>query len=160
MRCTAHIALLHPLLHSQDQLYTNNFMLMALHEAYGASGDLRLGAASDLLAAYLASIQAVSPSLPQVSGSWPRAFDYAKYEYWGSSADMGWGAFSVESGWTTTWISAALGLRSKGLFLWDLLVSDDNGVNRTIFAEVCPEFFPVAECTAVTATESVPGGQL
>jgi hypothetical protein len=132
-----------------DQLYSNNFLLLSLWEAYGATGDAqRFGTAANRLALYLAAIQAVSGDLPQVSGSWPRAFDYSRWEYWGSSSDMGWGAFSVESGWTTTWIAAGLGLRAQGVFLWDLMVSDSNGIGSALFTKICPEFFDVNDCYA------------
>jgi hypothetical protein len=130
-----------------DQLYSNNFLLLSLWEAYGATEDAqRFGTAADRLALYLAATQAISDDLPQVTGSWLRAFDYSRWEYWGSSSDMGWGAFSVESGWTTTWIAAGLGLRAQGSFLWDLMASDDNGISLALFTATCPEFFDVNDC--------------
>ena len=38
---------------------------------------------------------------------------------WASDADVGWGAWSVETGWTQSWISIVLGLRQLNTTLWD-----------------------------------------
>lgn len=39
-------------------------------------------------------------------GAWLRAFDYGRWEYFGSSADIGWGPYCAETGW----MCAPLGL--------------------------------------------------
>ena len=49
-----------------------------------------------------------------------RAFDYNKWEVWASDADIGWGAWSVESGWTQSWVTITLGMRQLNTSLWDL----------------------------------------
>ena len=103
-----------------DQLYATGFALIGLREAAAATKDEHLKRAEDRLAAYLVRIQNRSATVPTLDGSWFRAFDYARWECWASSADMGWGAWSVEAGWGPAWAAAALGLRAKDTSLWDL----------------------------------------
>ena len=129
-----------------DQLYSNNFALLGLWEAYGATRDDAYARGADRLGAYLASIQASSAALPELSGSWFRTFDYELYDYWGSDADYAWGAVSVESGWTTTWIAAGISMRAINASAWDMLASDANGIDAALFAAICPEFFDTATC--------------
>jgi hypothetical protein len=106
-----------------DQLYTTGFALFGLHEAAAATGDARLKSAEDKLASYLCRIQVHSNDVPYVNGTWFRAFDYKRWDYWASSADVGWGAWSAESGWGPAWITATLGLRLKGTNVWDITSS-------------------------------------
>jgi hypothetical protein len=49
-----------------------------------------------------------------------RSFDDRHWEYWGSSADAGWGAWCIESGWTNTWIASVLAQRVQGTTLYGL----------------------------------------
>ena len=56
-------------------------------------------------------IQVKSKSQNYLDGCWMRGFDYELWEYYGSSADNGWGAWCVESGWTNSWIAATFALR-------------------------------------------------
>lgn len=103
-----------------DQLYTTGFALLGLHEAAAATGDARLKQAEDRLAGYLCRIQVRSKEHPYLNGTWFRAFDYKRWDYWASSADAGWGAWSAESGWGPAWITSVLGLRLMGKTVWDL----------------------------------------
>ena len=103
-----------------DQLYTSGFALIGLHEAAGATNDADLRAAADKLAAYLLRIQVTSKALPYLDGSWMRAFDFGRWDYWASSGDMGWGAWSIEAGWCPAWTAVTLGLRAKGTTLWEM----------------------------------------
>jgi hypothetical protein len=102
-----------------DQLYTTGFALLGLHEAVGATGDPRLKRAEDKLAEYLCRIQTRSQKLPWLNGTWFRAFDDRRWEAWASSADVGWGAWSIESGWGQAWTAAVLALREQGTTVWD-----------------------------------------
>lgn len=106
-----------------DQLYTAGFALLGLHEAYAATGDKDLKEAEDKLAEYLCRIQVKSKRFPYLNGSWFRAFDYKRWDYWASSADAGWGAWSLETGWGPAWITAILGLRTKDASVWDITSS-------------------------------------
>lgn len=109
-----------------DLLYTTNFAMIALHEAAATAtaanmpeaAAIRSGA--DKLAEFLCRIQITSATLPQVDGGWFRAFDYGRWEPWGSNSDAGWGAWAIESGWTQAWIISTLALRETHTSLWDL----------------------------------------
>ena len=105
---------------ASDQLYTTGFALLGLHEAAAATGDKSLRTAEDKLAEFLCRIQIQSQKIPYLNGAWFRAFDDRRWEFWASSADIGWGAWSVESGWGQAWTAAVLGLRQKGTTFWDL----------------------------------------
>jgi hypothetical protein len=102
-----------------DQLYTTGFALLGLHEAVGATGDPKLKRAEDKLAEYLCRIQTRSKKWPHLNGTWFRAFDDRRWEAWASSADIGWGAWSIESGWGQAWTAAVLALREQKTTVWD-----------------------------------------
>jgi len=102
-----------------DQLYTTGFALLGLHEAAGATGDPKLKQAEDRLAEYLCRIQTRSRKFPYLNGTWFRAFDDQRWEAWASSADTGWGAWSIESGWGQAWTAAVLALRELHTTFWD-----------------------------------------
>jgi hypothetical protein len=76
--------------------------------------------AADKLARFQCRIQIHSEKYPYLSGMWFRAFDYRMWEYWGSSADLGWGAWSIEAGWDQAWTPVILDLRTLGVSIWDL----------------------------------------
>ncbi len=108
-----------------DMLYTNNFALLGLHEAAAVTDDPRAGHAADRLAEFLIRIQAKSTAVPEVDGGWMRAFDFNRWEAWGSNADHGWGAWSIESGWTQAWITTVLAMREMQTSLWDVMAKAD-----------------------------------
>ncbi len=101
-----------------DLLYTVNFAFVGLHEAALATGEETYRKAADKMADFLVRIQAVSTQQPYLNGAWLRGFDWELWDYWGSSADSGWGAWSVETGWTNSWIASVFAMRklNKGLF--------------------------------------------
>lgn len=103
-----------------DQLYTTGFALLGLHEAVGATHDKDLKKAEDKLAEFLCRIQIHSEKVPYLNGAWFRAFDDRQWDYWASSADVGWGAWSVEAGWGQTWIASVLAMREKKTYFWEL----------------------------------------
>lgn len=111
-----------------DLLYTTNFALLGLHEAAAATGDPDIIKAENKLAEFLCRIQVRSESLPMVDGGWFRAFDFKRWEHWGSNADHGWGAWSIESGWTQGWITSVLAMRQMKTSLWDL--TKDSKIER------------------------------
>lgn len=121
---------------ASDQLYTTGFALLGLHEAAAATHDPNLRTAEDRLAQYLCRIQIRSEKFPQFDGAWYRAFDFTKWDYWASSADLGWGAWSIEAGWGSAWITATLALRESQISLWDLLqkstVAREISANRSM----------------------------
>ena len=107
-----------------DLLYTTAYAFLGLHEAALATGAPDICAAASKLEEFLCRIQVVSREHPYLDGSWMRGFDFDLWEYYGSSADVGWGAWSVESGWVNSWIAAVLGLRMRGESLFELWNGD------------------------------------
>lgn len=106
-----------------DLLYTSNFAFFSLHEAAAATKDVKLVQAADNLADFLIRIQASSEVHPELNGAWFRAFDFNRWEYWGSSADAGWGPWCTETGWTQGWIVSTLALHHLNKSLWELTAS-------------------------------------
>ena len=148
-----------------DLLYTDNFAFLGLHEAAAVTGNSTIKGIVDKLANFFVRIQASSSEHPEMDGAFLRAFDWNKWEgtlyyylhfcsnasdkltyycnylvAWGSDADIGWGAWSIETGcfilvliiflfvrnslstkgWTQSWISTVLGLRLLNTSLWDV----------------------------------------
>ena len=103
-----------------DMLYTCNFTFLGLHEAHAATGERQYRDMADRLAEFLVRIQVRSEVHPELDGGWFRAFDFRRWDYWGSNADSGWGAWSIEVGWTQAWICTVLALRETDQNLWDL----------------------------------------
>jgi hypothetical protein len=119
-----------PLIHHNgdpvsDQLYVTNFVLIGLREAVAATNDRRLKAAEDKLAEYIVRIQVRSEAIPYLDGTWFRAFDFQRWDYWSSSGDLGWGAWCAETGWGPAWNGIVLGLRQQKTSLWDLTESSE-----------------------------------
>jgi hypothetical protein len=105
-----------------DLLYTVDFAFLGLHEAATATGEQLYLDAEDKLAKFLCRIQIRSEKHPELDGGWFRAFDFNRWEYWASNGDAGWGAWSIESGWTQSWITAVLGLRQMKTSIWDITI--------------------------------------
>ena len=103
-----------------DLLYTCNFTFLGLHEAYAATGDVQYKRMADRLADFLIRIQIRSERHNELDGGWFRAFDFRQWEYWGSNADSGWGAWSIEVGWTQAWVPTVLAMRELNKNLWDI----------------------------------------
>ena len=123
-----------------DLLYTCNFTFLGLHEAYAATGDIQYKRMEDKLADFLIRVQVKSEKHSNLDGGWFRAFDYRQWEYWGSNADSGWGAWSIETGWTQAWISTVLAMRETNKNLWD--ISKKSQVNKnfdTIRKQMIPD---------------------
>jgi hypothetical protein len=108
-----------------DLLYTTNFALLGLHEAAAATGDPYYHDAEDKLINFLCKIQIFSERHPELDGGWFRAFDFKRWEYWASNADLGWGAWCIETGWTQGWINMILALRQLNQSLWDISANSD-----------------------------------
>lgn len=104
-----------------DLLYTSDFAFLGLHEAAAATNEEIYRDAEDKLAKFLCRIQIRSERHPELDGGWFRAFDFNRWEYWASNADAGWGAWSIETGWTQSWITAILALRQIKTSVWDYI---------------------------------------
>lgn len=123
-----------------DLLYTTNFAFVGLHEAAIATGDPTLKQAEDQLADFLCRIQVTSDARPELDGAWFRAFDFNRWDYWASNADLGWGAWCVESGWTQGWITSVLAMRQLNTSFWDVTKNDQIHQHLdTLVAEMLPE---------------------
>lgn len=103
-----------------DLLYTTNFAFLGLREAVAATHDPAYIRAENKLAEFLCRIQIRSEKHPELAGGWFRAFDFGRWDYWASSSDWGWGPWSIESGWTQTWITSVLAMRNLRTSLWDV----------------------------------------
>lgn len=112
---------------NSDLLYEANFALVGLHEAAAATGDAFYRQAEDRLVDYLCRIQARSEAHPEFEGLWYRGFDFERWEYWGADADVGWGLWSVETGWTQGEILSTLVLRQLNTSLWEYLAPNRVG---------------------------------
>ena len=106
-----------------DMLYTSNFAFLSLTEAAAVTGDKKIKDAVDKLADFMVKIQVRSDSRPELDGVWFRAFEYDRWEYWGSNADLGWGVWSTETGWTQGWITTMLMMQELNTNFWDFTAS-------------------------------------
>ena len=122
-----------------DLLYTTNFALVGLHEASAATGDALYKDGEDRLADFLCRIQIRSEAHDELDGGWFRAFDHQRWAYWASNADAGWGAWSIESGWTQAWITSVLAFRQLGVSYWDL--TSGSRIGSTL-ADLLPVMLP------------------
>lgn len=138
-----------------DLLYTTNFAFLGLHEAAAATGDALYADAEEKLAKFLCRIQIRSETHPELDGGWFRAFDFRRWECWASNADLGWGAWSIESGWTCAWINAVLAMRQMNTSLWDLTA--DSAIERhfgLLHDLMCSELADAPEGTQNEVTDS------
>jgi len=122
-----------------DLLYTTNFAFLSLHEAASVLEDSDLTRSVDRLADFLLRIQVRSDLHLELDGAWFRGFDFRRWDYWASNADLGWGVWSTETGWTQGWILAVLTLRERKTNLWDLTGGSRIGDRmETVLAEMLP----------------------
>ena len=103
-----------------DLLYTVNFAFLGLHEAFAATRDPFYVCAENKLAKFLCRVQIQSEKQPELAGGWFRAFDYERWDYWASASDWGWGPWSIETGWTLSWICGVLAMRDQNTSLWEV----------------------------------------
>jgi len=102
-----------------DMLYTSNFAFFSLTEAAAVTGDKKIKNALNKLVDFMVRIQINSKTHPELHGGWYRAFDFDRWEYWGSNADLGWGVWSTETGWTQAWITTMLMINDLNTNIWD-----------------------------------------
>ncbi len=103
-----------------DMLYTSNFAFLGLHEAASSTHDPAIVEAENKLAKFLCRIQVRSETHPELNGAWFRAFDFGDWNYWASNADLGWGTWSIETGWSVSWITSLLAIRQRHVSFWDI----------------------------------------
>lgn len=117
-----------------DLLYAANWAFLGLHEAAAAfkamhEPENKVAESVSKLSEFLCRIQLKKRNEDNdyLDGAWMRSFDFEKWEYWGSTADIGWGAWCVESGWVNSWISTLMLLRSQGATIYDSITDGDFG---------------------------------
>ena len=103
-----------------DMLYTSNFAFFSLNEAAHATGNKKYINALRKLSDFLTRIQVKSSRHNDLDGGWFRAFDYNRWDYWASNADVGWGAWSTLTGWIQSWIVSTQLLVERDNSYWDL----------------------------------------
>ena len=103
-----------------DMLYTSNFAFFSLNEAAHATGNKKYKIAVDKLSDFLTRIQVKSNRHKDLDGGWFRAFDYNRWDYWASNADVGWGAWSTLTGWIQSWIVSTQLLVERDNSYWEL----------------------------------------
>ena len=103
-----------------DLFYTANFALVGLHEAAAATGEALYRDAEEKLVRFFCRVQVKnSAALPEFDGGWFRGFDYRRWEYWGSDADIGWSLYSMETGWIQGEVLSVLALRQMKTSFWE-----------------------------------------
>jgi len=122
-----------------DMLYTSNFAFFALNEAARATNNPKYLKAVNKLAEFLVRIQSTSSGRADLDGCWFRAFDYENWEYYGSNADHGWGAWGTLTGWTQSFITTTLALKMQETSYWELTKETTIGDN---FNETLEIMFP------------------
>jgi hypothetical protein len=123
-------------------LYTTNFAFFALNEAARATGESKYLEAVDKLADFLVRIQSTTDGRADLDGCWFRAFDYENWEYYGSNADHGWGAWGTLTGWTQSFITTTLALKLKETSFWDITKESTIGSNMD---EIWQQMLPGVE---------------
>jgi hypothetical protein len=103
-----------------DMLYTSNFGYFSLNEAAHATGNADYKKAVEKLGDFLTRVQVKSDTYKDLDGAWFRAFEYDRWEYWASNADVGWGAWGTLAGWTQSWIVTTQVLTAQNQNFWDL----------------------------------------
>jgi hypothetical protein len=83
-----------------DQLYGTPFAAWGLPIVHQITGEPVFDELAQGVLDYLSRIQIDDPPDEQLHGTWQRAFDFDAWEYFGSNADIGWGPYCVETGWS------------------------------------------------------------
>ncbi|UHA72173.1 hypothetical protein [Paenibacillus sp. 481] len=90
-----------------DLLYSNNWLPMAWMQAYFVTEDPLFIDLWQDSAAFVLEAQ-IDSSNAQIDGAWARAYDVELGEVFGSLADVGWGPWAIESGWTVAELASGL----------------------------------------------------
>lgn len=133
-----------------DQLYCTGYAAMSLplaSKVEPAFGELATGVLD-----FLSRIQ-IDEGDELLDGTWMRAFDVQAWEYYGSNADIGWGPYCVETGW-----SHAPSLIGAMLYLSDADLFPPPGADRTgLAAQIKAEFDRIDQPATVGFTRDADG---
>lgn len=99
-----------------DNLYHVNWLSMGWMQAYLVTGEQLFYDAWKDITKYYIDMQ-IRSSDPRIDGAWTRASDMEIMEVFGIPNDVGWGPWSIESGWSLGQIGAgmACGLAAEKL---------------------------------------------
>jgi hypothetical protein len=136
-----------------DLVYTVNFAFIGFHEAFYATGEKFYKSAADKLAEFFCRIQIKSDKHEYLDGAWMHGFDYEQWDFFGSPSDHAWGPWCIESGWTNTWISGTMGLRTLER---PLLCRQNSKIYREIMPKLLEEMSVVHAFS--NQTENLVGG--
>jgi len=92
-----------------DLLYSLNWLPSAFMQAYFVTKDDSFKELWENIAKFLISTQLHSDN-KTINGGWARALDVDMLEVYGLPADVGWGPWAIESGWTVAEISSGLAM--------------------------------------------------
>lgn len=90
-----------------DLLYSNNWLPIGFIQAYFVTKDTFFKELWEETARFMVASQILSKD-KTINGAWARGFDVEFTEIFGSPADIGWGPWAIESGWTVAEITAGL----------------------------------------------------
>ena len=92
-----------------DLLYTVNWLPLGYMQAYFVTRDVVFLDRWRSVSRFLLDVQVESAN-PLIDGGWPRAVDMDLMEVFAAPYDVGWGPWSIESGWTVAEIASGLAL--------------------------------------------------
>lgn len=90
-----------------DFLYSNNWLPTGFMQAYFVTGDEYFKNLWEENIKFILGTQIKSGD-DKINGAWARGFDVEYMEYFGSPADVGWGPWAIESGWTVAEITSGI----------------------------------------------------
>ena len=135
-----------------DLLYSINYAFAGMHEAAMATGNEKYKEACDKMADFLCRVQAYSKEQPYLNGAWLHGFDYKLWEFFSSASDSGWGPWSVETGWTNSWIATTFALRTLKRPLLSTKASEKY---RSLAPQIAEEMFkPTLPSTTTRGTRT------
>lgn len=99
-----------------DNLYVVNWLPLGFIQAYLCTGDRYFYELWKDITRYFIHMQIHSKD-PLINGAWPRSSDMEKLEVYAIPNDVGWGPWSIESGWTMGPVCAGIliGLHAEDL---------------------------------------------
>ncbi|MEG2596809.1 MAG: hypothetical protein RR977_00135, partial [Oscillospiraceae bacterium] len=92
-----------------DMLYSLNWLPLGFAHAYDITGDPYFHELWEEIASFMIRAQ-IHSNNPDIDGVWTRGFDVDLMEVYGLPNDVGWGPWSIESGWSIGEIVAGLGM--------------------------------------------------
>lgn len=118
-------------------LYTCNFALFSLHEAYAATGNKKYKSVVNKLSDFLTRVQVSSQKHNDLDGAWFRGFDYGRWDYWASNSDAGWGTWCTLTGWIQSWIVTSQIQIQQNKSFWDVTKNSAIGTpGKTVIASM------------------------